>query len=189
MSITSRAARVDTQVARGTEFVKSIQIWTPDVQVPAESLMPGQMIFYEELPQPVYSVRVEPNWVVVTLANGLFSDPWFKVQPGQLVFTARPRAISWAKAAYKQLTDPPDSWNIEHIEIPNQIAGDTIELGMDPATTQAILPGPYAWDLVADVDGVRTRLMEGVMVVMTSFATAADYTWPPVDEAVSVEVP
>lgn len=190
MSITARAARVDLQVARGADFAKAVQIWTPDTQLMVGKLVPGDVVWYDDLPETVYSVKFRPgSRVVVALRDGVLGDPWFEAPNDTLIFSARQRAITWCKAGFKKLVDPPDSWDVVHVEIPSQITADTIQMAMPAAVTQLILPGPYSWDLLCEVDGIRVRLMEGVMVTMTSHAVEPDYKWPPVLAPAGAELP
>jgi hypothetical protein len=162
-----RAGRFDILVETGAAYVRAAKLMRPDTGIPASTVTPGDYVYVDGWPRPVYSVTAPSNGrVTIAFDKGLWSDLSLTVDGNALVQPAVPMFITDAQAAFHVAADPPVDMPIPVIVAPDRLS---CEIDMDPIFTAALSPnvGAHSWDMFAQTaEWDWQRVLEGTFVIV-----------------------
>lgn len=159
-----RAARYDVAMEAGAECLRVVQLWAPDTTIPVTTLVAGDRMYLDGIPEKVHSVELTPGAVTIRFRDGLWHQPSIVLAQTDKVMRAKPWLVSDAKAAFG--TTPgsskivPTSVNLDGYSV-------TFGFTADDSNMMAPYEGAHPWDLFVLPDpGEWVRIIEGTWIVL-----------------------
>lgn len=166
----SRAALVDIVVECGADYLRAFSLYRPTgTPQRADSVVAGDRVYFDGLPEIVYSVEPHPTGQYRTFSfrEGLWWQPTLTIADDELVMLGTPVLINAAKAAWS------DPWTRHPLTTWTAEGGEFVVVSIDHNQSAALAQyvGTYPWDLyVSTLELGWSRLAEGSMTIVVGEA-------------------